>query len=414
MIARFNSLSVEATERRVGGKKAWKGGVRWLRLKIWQSPWKRWQRSGQRPYIKVVENGKGFWALDGQAIRNANRGDSRESIRRKTPIFIHLRAIRANCLKPAIRNFGPRIAIRREGVQSGNPETIRESGDSRESIFRFAWIGPSKFWATNALCNQVDLIGAPVPASSPSASHSSALSKLEARSLEQRYQDKRRAPARMLEWKVHVCLGHTPSTAGTFRKKFRKDPKNALREFPGIPLESTAGIPQALYFKAFEASRAFPGFSPPQHGWGHLFFKKWFRRGPLRAVVMEFPAVLRAFLIVPSWTKWRAWTTRIAGTNITLGPCKLARVSDLDTCLCCPLLLVQRGHLLVRCVLQAPSQLDNVWVSAGLLKTPKLRIIIRGVPWQGGTGLDTYRICIQARFDTYQIPFWYRKYRERP
>ena len=47
-----------------------------------------------------------------------------------------------------------------------------------------------------------------------------------------------------------VCLDHTPSTAGTFRKKFpekfQKDPGNALRAFPGIPLESTAGIPQAL------------------------------------------------------------------------------------------------------------------------------------------------------------------------
>ena len=28
--------------------------------------------------------------------------------------------------------------------------------------------------------------------------------------------------------------------------KFRKDPGNALRAFPGIPVESTAGIPQAL------------------------------------------------------------------------------------------------------------------------------------------------------------------------
>ena len=29
--------------------------------------------------------------------------------------------------------------------------------------------------------------------------------------------------------------------------------------------------------------------------------------------------------------------------------------------------------------------------------------------------MDTYQICIQARFDTYQIPFlMYRKYRERP
>ena len=30
------------------------------------------------------------------------------------------------------------------------------------------------------------------------------------------------------------------------RENFRKDPRNALRDFPVIPLESTAGIPQAL------------------------------------------------------------------------------------------------------------------------------------------------------------------------
>ena len=41
-------------------------------------------------------------------------------------------------------------------------------------------------------------------------------------------------------------------------------------------------MPQTL-FKAFEASRAFPEFSPPQYGWGRLFFRNWFRRGPLRA-----------------------------------------------------------------------------------------------------------------------------------
>ena len=66
-------------------------------------------------------------------------------------------------------------------------------------------------------------------------------------------------------------------------EKFRKDPGNALRAFPGIPLTSTAGIPQTLQLKAFEASRAFPEFSPPQYGWGRFFFQKWFRRGPLRA-----------------------------------------------------------------------------------------------------------------------------------
>ena len=44
----------------------------------------------------------------------------------------------------------------------------------------------------------------------------------------------------------------------------------------------TAGIPQALQFKVFNTSRAFPEFSP-QYGWGRLFFQKWFRGGPLRA-----------------------------------------------------------------------------------------------------------------------------------
>ena len=57
-------------------------------------------------------------------------------------------------------------------------------------------------------------------------------------------------------------------------EKFRKDPGNALRAFPGIPLESTAGIPQTLQFKAFEGSRAFPEVSPPQHGWGTLLLER--------------------------------------------------------------------------------------------------------------------------------------------
>ena len=66
----------------------------------------------------------------------------------------------------------------------------------------------------------------------------------------------------------------------------------------GIPLESTAGIPQAIYFSRH--------LKPPEHFQNSLplstagdasFFQKWFRKGPLRTVVMEFPAVLRAFLI---------------------------------------------------------------------------------------------------------------------
>ena len=54
-------------------------------------------------------------------------------------------------------------------------------------------------------------------------------------------------------------LGHDPSTAlEETEEKFRKDPRKALRAFPGIP-----------------------EFSPPQCGWGRLFFQNWSQRGPL-------------------------------------------------------------------------------------------------------------------------------------
>ena len=51
-----------------------------------------------------------------------------------------------------------------------------------------------------------------------------------------------------------------------------------------------------LEFPSVEASRAFPEFSPPQCGWGRLFFQKWFRRGPLRAG-HGIPSSTGAFLI---------------------------------------------------------------------------------------------------------------------
>ena len=70
---------------------------------------------------------------------------------------------------------------------------------------------------------------------------------------------------------------------GEFRNQglVGKDPGNALRVCPRIPLKNSAGNPPNLSFKAFEASRAFPEFSPPQYDWGRLFFQKWFWRGPL-------------------------------------------------------------------------------------------------------------------------------------
>ena len=48
----------------------------------------------------------------------------------------------------------------------------------------------------------------------------------------------------------HNSFGPHPQYGWDFPEeipeKFRKDPGNALRAFPGIPLESTAGIPQTL------------------------------------------------------------------------------------------------------------------------------------------------------------------------
>ena len=79
---------------------------------------------------------------------------------------------------------------------------------------------------------------------------------------------------------------HTPNTAGTFWRKFRKDPRNALKAFPGI-----AGKPRAIYFKAFEASRAFSDFSPA----GASSSRSGSGEG-LRAGHGKFPAVPRVFL----------------------------------------------------------------------------------------------------------------------
>ena len=87
---------------------------------------------------------------------------------------------------------------------------------------------------------------------------------------------------------LHVrFMGHTPSMAGTFRKKFRKNsgktPETLSERFLEFPSRVRLGCPKPYNSRAFEASRAFPEFSPPQYGWGRLFFQNWFWRGPLRA-----------------------------------------------------------------------------------------------------------------------------------
>ena len=68
-----------------------------------------------------------FTHLDGPTIRNANRGDSRELIRRKNPIFMTFERF-ARIVKPAIHYSSAQNAIRKKG---GSVRGL--SDDSRES-----------------------------------------------------------------------------------------------------------------------------------------------------------------------------------------------------------------------------------------------------------------------------------------
>ena len=79
-------------------------------------------------------------------------------------------------------------------------------------------------------------------------------------------------------------LGHTPSTAGTFQRKFRKDSgktPGTLSELSWNSPWEYGWEPQSPFFQGTWS--AFPEFSPPQYNWRRLFFLKWFQRGSLRA-----------------------------------------------------------------------------------------------------------------------------------
>ena len=83
---------------------------------------------------------QGFSAFDDPVIRNANRGDSRESIRRKKPIFITCERFAriASNLQFAIFSPPPPprslSALPKNGVHFGKPETIREQQANRTNL----------------------------------------------------------------------------------------------------------------------------------------------------------------------------------------------------------------------------------------------------------------------------------------
>ena len=104
----------------------------------------------------------------------------------------------------------------------------------------------------------------------------------------------------MAGFEIVLELGHTPSTAGTFRKKFQrnsgKTPETLSERFLEFPSRVRLGPPKPYNSRHLKAPEHFQNSLPPQYGWGRFFFQKWFGEG-LSESVMEFPAVLGVFLM---------------------------------------------------------------------------------------------------------------------
>ena len=94
-------------------------------------------------------------------------------------------------------------------------------------------------------------------------------------------------------------MGHTPGTAGTFRKKFRenirKDPGNALRAFLEFASRVRLGSPNPYNSRHLKPPEHFQNSLPPSTAGDASFFRSASGEG-LSESVMEFPAVLGAFL----------------------------------------------------------------------------------------------------------------------
>ena len=94
-------------------------------------------------------------------------------------------------------------------------------------------------------------------------------------------------------------MGHTPSTAGTFRKKFRKDsgktPETLSERFREFPSRVRLGCPKPYNSRHLRLPEHFQNYLPPNTAGGASFFRSGSGEG-LPELVMEFPAVLGVFL----------------------------------------------------------------------------------------------------------------------
>ena len=82
-------------------------------------------------------------------------------------------------------------------------------------------------------------------------------------------------------------MGRTPSTAGTFRKKFRKNsgktPETLSERFLEFPSRVRLGCPKPYNSRHLRLPERFQNSLPSSSAGDASFFQKWFRRGPLRA-----------------------------------------------------------------------------------------------------------------------------------
>ena len=95
-------------------------------------------------------------------------------------------------------------------------------------------------------------------------------------------------------------LGRTPSTAGTFRKKFRKNsgktPETLSERFLEFPSRVRLGCPKPYNSRHLGLPERFQNSLPPSTAGDASFFRIGSGEG-LSELVMEFPAVLGVFLI---------------------------------------------------------------------------------------------------------------------
>ena len=71
-----------------------------------------------------------------------------------------------------------------------------------------------------------------------------------------------------------IFLVYVPFSFLKIPERFRKDPGNALRAFPGIPLESMARNPPKPIIQGIRGFQSISRILSPQYGWGSLFFSE--------------------------------------------------------------------------------------------------------------------------------------------